>query len=289
MTDNKPFDRRLTPARPDLAAISLQGIVAAPRYVAPRRMRVRSETVALRAEPHPEAGMDTQALFGERVDVYEIDMEGWAWGQLARDGYVGYLAADDLVDVLADDSAEVAATHRVLAPRTFVYPARNMKTPPLSALPMNALVHVLDSDGTFARLREGYVWARHLTSLDFAEIDFVAVAERFLDAPYLWGGKTWQGLDCSGLIQIALQAAGLEAPRDTDMQASQLDAPLPLDADLKRGDLVFWKGHVGVMRDSQILLHANGHFMQVTSEPLIEARARIAANSFGEITTIRRL
>jgi cell wall-associated NlpC family hydrolase len=199
------------------------------------------------------------------------------------------LAADDLVDVLADDSAEVAATHRVLAPRTFVYPARNMKTPPLSALPMNALVHVLDSDGTFARLREGYVWAHHLAPLDFAESDFVAVAERFLDAPYLWGGKTWQGLDCSGLIQIALQAAGIEAPRDTDMQASQLDAPLPLDADLKRGDLVFWKGHVGVMRDSQMLLHANGHFMQVTSEPLIEARARIAANSFGEITTIRRL
>jgi len=289
MTDNKSFDRRLTPARPDLAAISLQGIVAAPRYVAPRRMRVRSETVALRAEPHPEAGMDTQALFGERIDVYEIDMEGWAWGQLARDGYVGYLAADDLVDVLADDSAEVAATHRVLAPRTFVYPARNMKTPPLSALPMNALVHVLDSDGTFARLREGYVWAHHLAPLDFAESDFVAVAERFLHAPYLWGGKTWQGLDCSGLIQIALQAAGIEAPRDTDMQASQLDAPLPLDAELKRGDLVFWKGHVGVMRDSQMLLHANGHFMQVTSEPLIEARTRIAANSFGQVTTIRRL
>lgn len=289
MTENKPFDRRLTPARPDLAAISLQGIVAAPRYVAPRRMRVRSETVALRAEPHPEAGTETQALFGERVDVYEIDMEGWAWGQLARDGYVGYLAADDLVDVLANDSAEVAATHRVLAPRTFVYPARNMKTPPLSALPMNALVHVIDSDGTFARLREGFVWARHLAPLDFAESDFIAVAERFLHAPYLWGGKTWQGLDCSGLIQIALQAAGLEAPRDTDMQAAQLGAPLPLDAELMRGYLVFWKGHVGMMRDAQTLLHANGHFMQVTSEPLVEARARIAANSFGQITTIRRL
>ena len=285
MNESKNFDRRLTPARPDLAAISLQGIVAAPRYVAPRRMRVRAEVVALRAEPHPEAGMDTQALFGERIDVYEIDMEGWAWGQLARDGYVGYLAADDL----ADDSAEAAATHRVLAPRTFVYPARNMKTPPLSALPMNALVHAMDSDGTFARLREGYVWAPHLAPLDFAENDFVAVAEHFLHAPYLWGGKTWQGLDCSGMIQIALQAGGIEAPRDTDMQAAHLGTPLPLDANLMRGDLMFWKGHVGVMRDADILLHANGHFMQVTAEPLIEARARIAANSFGEITTIRRV
>lgn len=283
--EQKPFDRRLTPARPDLAATSLQGIVAAPRYVAPRRMLVRSEMVALRAEPHPEAGMDTQALFGERIDVYEIDMEGWAWGQLARDGYVGYLAANDLVD----DSAGAAPTHKALAPRTFIYPARNMKTPPLGALPMNALVHVMDDDGTFARLREGYVWARHLTPLDVAQDDFVTVAELFLHAPYLWGGKTWQGLDCSGLIQIALQAAGVEAPRDTDMQASQLGAPLPPDADLKRGDLVFWKGHVGVMRDAQMLLHANGHFMQVTAEPLIEARARIAANSFGQVTTIRRL
>lgn len=283
--DQKPFDRRITPARPDLAAISLQGIVTAPRYVAPRRMRVRSEVVALRGEPHPEAGMDTQALFGERVDVYEIDMEGWAWGQLARDSYVGYLAANDLVD----DSTEAAPNHRALAPRTFIYPARNMKTPPLGALPMNALVHVLDSDGTFARLREGYVWAAHLAPLDIGQSDFVAVAERFLHAPYLWGGKTWQGLDCSGLIQIALHSAGIEAPRDTDMQSARLGAPLPVDAELKRGDLVFWKGHVGVMRDAQTLLHANGHFMQVTSEPLTQARARIAANSYGEVTTIRRL
>jgi hypothetical protein len=292
MTTNRGFlpegyDRRLTPARPDLAADSLRGLVAAERFVAPRRMRVRSEAVALRAEPHPEAGMDTQALFGERIDVYEIDIEGWAWGQLARDRYVGYLAADDLTD----DSADAEANYCVQAPRTFVYPTRNIKSPPLSALPMNAQVHVMDDDGTFARLREGFVWQRHLAPLEIATNDFVSAAERFLHAPYLWGGKTWQGLDCSGLIQIALQAAGVEAPRDTDMQAAQLGAPLPLDdlSRLQRGDLVFWKGHVGVMRDAQNLLHANGYFMQVSSEPLQEARARIAASSFGEMICVRRL
>ena len=177
------------------------------------------------------------------------------------------------------------------APRTFVYPTRNIKSPPLSALPMNAFVHVMDSDGIFARLREGFVQQRHLAPLEVATNDFVSVAEWFLHAPYLWGGKTWQGLDCSGLIQIALQAAGMDAPRDTDMQAAQLGAPLALDdlSRLQRGDLVFWKGHVGVMRDAQNLLHANGYFMQVSSEPLQEARTRIAAGSFGDITSVRRL
>jgi cell wall-associated NlpC family hydrolase len=277
------FDRRLTPARPDLAAESLQGIVAAQLYVAPRRMRVRSEVVALRAEPHPEAGMDTQALFGERIDIYEIDIEGWAWGQLARDRYVGYMAADDLTN----DVAEAEATHRILAPRTFIYPARNIKSPPISALPMNALVHVMDDDGTFARLREGFVQQRHLALLDVTTSDFVSVAERFLHAPYLWGGKTWLGLDCSGLIQTALAASGTRAPRDTDMMERQFgDSP---DITMFRGDLIFWKGHVGVMRDAEHLLHASGHHMQVVSEPFAQARARIAAKAHGEVTAIRRL
>jgi cell wall-associated NlpC family hydrolase len=284
------FDRRLTPARPDLAAERLRGQVRAQRYVAPAPMRVRSETADLRAAPSHETSLDTQALYGERVDVYEITAEGWAWGQLARDGYVGWLSADALAP---DASAQGDALRRVRAPRTFVYPARSMKTPPLMALPMNALVAAEDDDGAFARVEQGFVWSAHLAPADEAETDFVAVAESFEHAPYLWGGKTWLGLDCSGLIQIALHAAGRVAPRDTDMQAAALGAPLDVGDDLaglRRGDLVFWKGHVGVMRDAQILLHANGHHMQVASEPLAQARARIAAGgSFGAITTIRRL
>lgn len=282
------LDRRVTPARPDLAAESLRGRVAAQRYAAPVSMRVQAEASALRGAPTPEASVDTQALFGERVDVYERTIEGWAWGQLARDGYVGWLAAEDLC---ADDPA-AAPAHRVAVARTFIYPTRSMKAPPLMALPMNALVRAQDDDGAFARVGQGFVWSRHLAPHDSSEPDFVSVAERFEHAPYLWGGKTWLGLDCSGLIQIALHAAGREAPRDTDMQAAALGAPLAVTDDLaglRRGDLVFWKGHVGVMRDASTLLHANGHHMQVASEPLAQARARIAAGgSFGAITMIRR-
>jgi cell wall-associated NlpC family hydrolase len=158
---------------------------------------------------------------------------------------------------------------------------------------MLARVSVRAIDGAFAQIEDGgYVWADHLAPLDEVEPDFVSVAERFERAPYLWGGKTWDGADCSGLIQIALQAAGIEAPRDTDMQAASLGAAIDPGANfeaLRRGDLVFWKGHVGVMCDANILLHANGHHMQVAREPFALARERIAKNTFGEVTCVRRL
>jgi cell wall-associated NlpC family hydrolase len=281
------YDKRLTPARPDLAAAHLRGKVDAPRYVEGQAMRVIFEAVPVRGEPNPEEGYDTQALFGETLMAYDFDDEGWAFVQLARDGYVGYVSANALSPV------ERPPTHHVRTPRTLVYPGRSIKTPPLLALPMLARVNVIDSDGAFARIEDGgYVRESHLAALDYTEGDFVAVAERFEHAPYLWGGKTWDGVDCSGLIQIALQAAGVDAPRDTDMQAGALGAPIDPGAryeNLKRGDLVFWKGHVGVMCDAATLLHANGHHMQVAREPFETARARIAANSFGEVTAVRRL
>jgi cell wall-associated NlpC family hydrolase len=280
------FDRRLTPARPDLAALHLQGRVEAARFVAGTPMQVVAPVADVKSSPSPDASLDTQALCGERVTVYDEE-EGWAWGQLERDGYVGYLPASALAP------QPVAATHRVATRATFVYPAANMKVPPLAALPFGAEVAVAEASGDFARLsRGGFVFARHLAKIGDRAPDFVAVAETMLGAPYLWGGKTPAGLDCSGLVQVSLHAAGKTAPRDTDMQARQLGAPLALGDDLpplRRGDLVFWKGHVGVMRDAETLLHANGYHMLVASELLREARARIAANSFGAITAIRRL
>ncbi len=279
-------DRRVTPARPDLAAAHLKGMVQAARFVAGRPMQVAAPLVDVRSAPAPDASLDTQALCGERVTVYEEE-EGWAWGQLADDGYVGYLAAASLAPDV------IAPTHRVETRATFVYPGPGMKSPPLATLPFGARVTVLDLSGDFARIsRGGFVFARHLVAVDTHEPDFVAVAERMTGAPYLWGGKTPGGVDCSGLIQLSIAAAGIAAPRDTDMQARQLGAPLPVTDDLdglRRGDLVFWKGHVGVMRDATTLLHANGFHMLVASEKLADARARIAANSFGAITTIRRL
>lgn len=277
------FDRRRTPARDDLAAAHLQGRVAAPRFVEGRPMRVIDEAIALRARPAPDCALDTQALYGEEVVVY-AEEEGWAWGQLVSDGYVGYMPADSL------RPAPAAPTHRVAAPRTFLYPAPDMKTPALGALPMGALVEIRGQRGAFAQLASGaFVWAAHLVEAVAREADFVSVAERFLHAPYLWGGKTFLGLDCSGLVQIALQAAGVAAPRDTDMMQAEMGELLPEAAPLTRGDLVFWKGHVGVMQDETRLLHANGFHMQVVSEPFAEARRRIAEKSHGEVTAIRRL
>ncbi len=276
-------DRRLTPARPDLAAEHLRGTVEAARYVPGRPMRVVEATAALRRAPAPDAPLDTEALHGETATIYEVTDEGWAWGQLDHDGYVGWMPASALID------APATPTHRVSTLRTFLYPGPSIKLPPVAALSLGSRVAVERMQGDFAVTRHGAVFARHLVPAGEVEPDFVAVAERFVGVPYLWGGRTSLGLDCSGLAQVALGAAGIAAPRDSDMQENALGRPLPAGASLQRGDLVFWKGHVGIMQDPQTLLHANGHFMLVTSEPFAEAVARIEAKGGGPVTSLRRL
>jgi cell wall-associated NlpC family hydrolase len=279
------FDPRLTPARPDLAAEFLRGKVEAARYAAGEAFRVVAPIAPLRRAPDSEAPLDSEALYGEAVVVYEARGD-WRWVQLARDGYVGYLPAAAL-------GPARAPTHRIAALRTHAYPAPTIKRPPRFALSLGALVDVARFDGDFAVTADRhFLYARHLAPIDAREPDFVAVAERFLETPYLWGGRTSDGVDCSGLAQTALTAAGIPAPRDSDMQEAALGEPLPHSdalADLQRGDLVFWKGHVGVMRDGATLLHANGWAMKVASEPLAQARARIEKNGGGAIASIRRL
>ena len=277
------FDRRLTPARPDIAAAHLKGRVTAERFVEGAVMEVKEGVVDLRREPRPDCPIDTQALYGERVTVYDEE-EGWAWAQLARDGYVGWIAANVLWSALR------TPTHRICVPRTFVYPAASIKQPPLLALPLSAEVEIVDSRDNFLVTRDlGFIWRPHLAPLDAVAPDFVAVAETLIGAPYLWGGKSSIGVDCSGLVQISLAAAGKTAPRDSDMQEAQLGEPVDIGAPLMRGDLIFWKGHVGIMRDATTLLHANGAHMLVSSEPLELVRARNLEAGAGDITRVKRL
>jgi cell wall-associated NlpC family hydrolase len=276
------YDPRLTPARADLAAAHLRGVVDAPRYADGRRMQVVEASAPLRRSPAPDAPLETEALHGETITVYD-EAEGWAWAQLDRDHYVGYLPGAAL-------GAPTEQTHRVSALRTHAYPGPSVKLPPRMALALGARLAIVRQEGDFAVSDDGlWLWARHLAEVGSNEPDFVAVAELFLETPYLWGGRTSEGIDCSGLAQTALAAAGIAAPRDSDMLAA-LGEPVAVDGPpLARGDLVFWKGHVGIMRDARMLLHANGFHMKVVSEPLEEARARIASTDGGETTTVRRL
>lgn len=279
-----PFDLRLTPVRLNLAAAYLRGVVDAPRYAEGRAMRVVEASAPLRRSPASDAPLDSEALFGESVFIFD-ETEGFAWAQLERDRYVGYLPFAAL-------GAPTAATHRVAALRTHAYPGPSIKLPPRMALSLGARLTIIRREGDFVVSADGqWLWARHLADVSSTEPDFVAVAERFLETPYLWGGRTSEGIDCSGLAQTAMTAAGIASPRDSDMIEGAIGEPLFVDGStpLSRGDLVFWKGHVGIMRDARTLLHANGFHMKVVSEPLEEARTRIEASGGGAVTSVRRI
>jgi len=265
-------DARLTPARADLAAESLRGLVDAPRYAAGTSRIIVTPVAPMRRAPSSGSSLDTEALLGERVTIYDADAEGWSWGQLDGDGYVGYLPTDALAPVPA-----TAPTHRVSAQRSFVFPGPDIKLPPRDTLPFGARLAVREQRGPFAVTALGFVFAGHLAPLDACETDYVSVAARFLGTPYLWGGRSSFGLDCSGLVQTALAACGVHAPRDSDQQEAALGTALPLEGPFARGDLLFWPGHVAIVETPDILLHANAHAMAVAREPLDAALARIAS------------
>jgi cell wall-associated NlpC family hydrolase len=278
-------DPRLTPARPDLAAQYLEGRVEAARFVEGEEFEIADGIAPLRSEPFSNAMLSTQALKGERAIIYDRNGEGWAWGQLKRDGYVGWLPDRALIKPAA------APTHKVIVTSTFAFPGPSIKLVPADTLVMGATLSVAREDGAFAVTHEGwYLPLRHLGRLDSHEPDFVAVAERFVGTPYLWGGKSSLGTDCSGLVQISLNAAGIECPRDSDMQQGSLGRALVAAESkaLRRGDLIFWNGHVAIVRDADTIVHANAHHMATAIENTADAIARIKAAG-SEITAIKRL
>jgi cell wall-associated NlpC family hydrolase len=217
--------------------------------------------------------------------IYDRDAEGWAWGQLKADGYVGWLPDIALVQPRS------RPTHKVTALRTFAFPGPSIKLPPAEVLPLGAQIEIVKIEGTFAiTSQRHYLPVQHVAALNATEADFVAVAERFTGTPYLWGGRTSLGIDCSGLVQTSLAAAGVTTPRDSDMQEAALGTALPPSRwhDLKRGDLIFWKGHVAIVRDGTTIVHANAHHMATAIEPTQAAIARIKATG-SDVTSIKRL
>jgi cell wall-associated NlpC family hydrolase len=280
--DAVPPDPRRNAYRHDLAAEPLRGRVESRRFVTGEPRQVVAPSLPLRREPRFDATLDTEALRGELVTVYD-ESEGWAWVQLSRDGYVGYVPGEGLTRTL------VTPTHRISALRTYVYPEPDGKTPPLALLSLNAGIAAPRRDGKFLALEGGgFVVASHAAAVGTAEPDFIAVAERFVGTPYLWGGRTSIGTDCSGLVQLALEAASHASPRDADMQAQELGRVIDPKAALRRGDLVFWEGHVGIMTSGKDFLHANAFHMAVAAEPFAQAKRRIKAAGY-EVSCVRRL
>lgn len=273
-------DPRLTPARSDLAAAHLKGTVQATAFVDGHAMTISRGRTALRHTPNHEALQDDELLFGEVFTVYE-SKSGWAWGQSAVDGYVGYVHT-----IVCGDPIE--PSHCVVALVTPVLTGPDIKRATRDLLPMNARVKVLERANGFAHIApDGYVFAGHLAPLDMLSSDWVAIAERFVGTAYVWGGKTHAGIDCSGLVQNALASAGIAAPRDTDLQEKTLGRDVPF-LERRRGDLVFWNGHVGILLDEARLLHANSFRMQVDVEPLDDVIARMIPVA-GPVTTVKRL
>lgn len=275
------LDKRLHLYRPDLADAALRGRIDAGRFVEGRPAQVAMQIASVRRMPDPASMQLTEALPGETLKVFD-EKDGWSWVKLDRDGYVGHVETKRLVPPAAIPS------HEVSVPSTLLYPKADLKTQPATTLPMLSRLSAVSGDGQYADSGAGFVFAKHLRPADSGSGDFVSIAERFIFTPYYWGGKTVHGLDCSGLVQLALQATGWKCPRDSDMQEESLGTALARTEKLRRGDLVFWKGHVGIMADADMLLHANGFEMMVVCEPLADAIARSDAKG-QPVTSMKRL
>lgn len=285
------LDRRIHAFRDDLACESLKGKITAGKFVRGERRRVMVSVADMRPEPIQDTGIDTQLIYGDMVRVFDVK-DGWAWCQSLRDNYVGYIRDEQLAkrDITAPPS-----THLVSVQRTISYFEADMKTPRSEILSLGSSLSIVgeaENRGTryLKSADEKFYIERHLTPIDEPVADYVAVAEMLIHTPYLWGGSSAFGIDCSGLVQLSLLMTGKKVQRDSDMQAASIGTELgfsTMNGGLQRGDLVFWKGHVGIMRDGEELIHANGNTMDVALESLEDAIERIGY-LYGFPTTLRR-
>ena len=274
---SQTLDHRIHVIRSDLADIALADRVIAPRYARPLPMQGATAVAMLRGAPEAAATATSALLYGEAFAVFDIDND-WAWGQCAHDGYVGYVEAAALT------AAAAPATHRVSAPSALVFSRPDIKAPIVADLPLGALLAAAEHDEKFIAAAGGFIHRRHVASLgDFAS-DALEVARPFIGTPYLWGGRSRAGVDCSGLVQVALMAAGQPVPRDSDLQAQAIGDAVAL-ADRAPGDLLFIPGHVGFIDYGDRLLHANAYWMRTVSEPLADMLARLPADA---VATLRR-
>lgn len=274
-------DPRVTPLRDGIASRALEGLVRAEVYLDSKTMSCVVPAAGIHRAADAASEQMDQLLFGEAFEIIEEE-GGFFWGQARRDGYVGFVAAA----ALAPPTPE--PTHRIAAIRTYAFAEPSIKARALGPYSLNALVCVEAQEGRLCRAAgAGWMTAEHLAPIGVFETDVAAVAERFLGAPYLWGGRESLGLDCSGLVQQALFSCGLACPRDTDQQA-RLGHAIGRE-DFGRGDLVFWKGHVAIGLNTTRIVHANGHHMMVAIEPLDSAMARIEAAGVGVPTAYRRI
>jgi hypothetical protein len=275
------LDPRINAYLPELADARLRGQVDARHFAEGSLKRVTAAIAPLKRRPHAEAPLDSEVILGEVVRVFGDTPDGWTWCQCAADDYVGFVPSTALGDM------EPEPTHRIVAVRTFVYPAPDLKMPQRGMLVAGARVALTGEEvrtrGTPYRLLAAGDGA--LPAVDVVEIaaplpdDFVAEADRFVGTPYLWGGRTSLGLDCSGLVQLALGLTGRRAPRDADLQAASLGMPLEgvPEAELVRGDLCYWPGHALIVRDADTAIHCSGFHMRVVIEERTAAFARLVA------------
>ncbi len=278
------LDRRIHAIRDDLAAAGLQDQVDVPAYAEPTPAKIIVGHTPLRRSPADDAPLDSELLFGEQVDVFET-VGDWCWVQNKTDGYVGYVTGNSIGE------PGPAASHRVSALRTYLYPEPDLKTPPLDILSLTTEISISRDENGFGDTGHGWIWGGHLSLVDQYESNIVAVACAFLGTPYLWGGRTSIGLDCSAFVQLTYASCGLSVPRDTDMQESVLDEVDDWSGgaeDLLPGDLLFWKGHVAIWLGQDRLMHANATHMAVTPGPLRDIIDHIKQATGEPVSSVRR-